>query len=144
MPVSLVEVNEFLRDYAAIFSIITFAIGLFLGNWQALGRDRRKEFLLISAPIHDVLIAQLACEGNDIFSSRLKDEQLNKLRSHYIYGSWRNRTKCMGYDNAVQEYKKCGKVETIFDEYNYSTHIYPDVTAYRNAIKNLLRYTPIK
>ena len=39
-------------------SIITFLLGLLLGNWLAIGRDKRKEFNEAAAPIRDWLIKE--------------------------------------------------------------------------------------
>ena len=42
------EILNFAKEYPAILSLATFFVGLYLGNKQAIGRDRRKEFNEIS------------------------------------------------------------------------------------------------
>lgn len=45
-----------LNDYSEVLSLITFFLGLSLGNRLAIGRDKRKEFNLASKPIRIFLI----------------------------------------------------------------------------------------
>lgn len=141
--VSLIEQCQAIQNINIITPFITLLVGAWLGNKYAVSRDRRNSFLAITRPIHEILTTQLAREGNDIFTSPAKEDQLLRLKSYYIHGSWWYRIKGIGYDKAVQDYKKYGKVESVFDEYNYSTHVYPDASSYRNAIKKLLKYAPI-
>ena len=42
------DILNFAKEYPAILSLATFFIGLYFGNKQAIGRDRRKEFNEIS------------------------------------------------------------------------------------------------
>lgn len=42
-----------------VVSIATFALGLVLGHWLALGRDKRKEFNEAALPIRDWLLFAL-------------------------------------------------------------------------------------
>lgn len=142
--VSLIEQCQAIQNINIIAPLITLFIGAWLGNKYAVSRDQRNSFLAITRPIHEILTTQLAREGDEIFTSIVKEDQLLRLRSYYAHGSWWYRIKGIGYDKAVQDYKDCGKIDSTFDEYNYSVHVYPDVAEYRNAIKNLLRYTPIK
>ena len=41
-----------------LVSILTFLLGLLLGNWLAIGRDKRKEFNEAAAPIRGWLIKE--------------------------------------------------------------------------------------
>lgn len=45
------ETIEFLKHYSPLISILTFLAGLYFGNRQAIGRDRRKEFNELAEPI---------------------------------------------------------------------------------------------
>lgn len=141
--VSLIEQCQAIQNINIIAPLITLFIGAWLGNKYAVSRDQRNSFLAISRPIHEILTTQLAREGDEIFTSIVKEDQLLRLRSYYTHGSWWYRIKGIGYDKAVQSYKECGKVGSTFDEYNYPKHVYPDVGSYRDAIKKLLKYAPI-
>ncbi len=43
---------------ATLISFLTFLLGLLLGNWLAIGRDKRKEFNDAVAPIRSWLLMQ--------------------------------------------------------------------------------------
>ncbi|TDB57223.1 hypothetical protein [Photorhabdus khanii] len=45
------EVIEILKHYSPAISVITFIAGLYVGNKQAIGRDKRKEFNALAEPI---------------------------------------------------------------------------------------------
>jgi hypothetical protein len=42
------EALQCAKDYAVVISLVTFVLGLVVGNKQAIGRDKRKEFNEIS------------------------------------------------------------------------------------------------
>lgn len=42
----------------SLLSILTFLLGLLLGNWLAIGRDKRKEFNEAASPIRGWLIKE--------------------------------------------------------------------------------------
>ena len=48
------------KDHSALLSVVTFLIGLIVGNKQAIGRDRRKEFNEVSENAFVMLNKQLA------------------------------------------------------------------------------------
>ena len=56
---SLQDAIQFAKDYSAPLSVVTFLIGLVVGNKQAIGRDRRKEFNEVSETAFVVLSKQL-------------------------------------------------------------------------------------
>ena len=45
------EFTEFLKHYSPLVSLFSFLIGLYVGNRQAIGRDRRKEFNELAEPV---------------------------------------------------------------------------------------------
>ena len=57
---SLQDALQFAKDYSAPLSVVTFVIGLVVGNKQAIGRDRRKEFNEVSETAFVGLNKQLA------------------------------------------------------------------------------------
>jgi len=51
-------VNELIRENAGILSLLTFFLGLAIGNRLAIGRDRRKELNEAAKPIRSWLLAE--------------------------------------------------------------------------------------
>lgn len=56
---SLEEALAFAKDYPALVGLVTFFLGLAIGNKQAIGRDRRKEFNEVSQEAFVALSKQL-------------------------------------------------------------------------------------
>ncbi|PHM63947.1 hypothetical protein Xsto_03477 [Xenorhabdus stockiae] len=52
-------IKKILHDYAPIISLLCFLLGLYIGNKQAIGRDRRKEFNTAVAPLRKTLRRQI-------------------------------------------------------------------------------------
>jgi len=59
LAMSLQDALAFARDYSAVLSLATFVLGLIVGNKQAIGRDRRKEFNEVSQEAFVALSRQL-------------------------------------------------------------------------------------
>ena len=51
--------NELLKENAAVISLLTFLLGLIIGNRLAISRDRRKEFNDFVQPIRSWLLLEL-------------------------------------------------------------------------------------
>jgi len=52
-------VNELLKENTAVISLLTFFLGLIIGNRLAISRDRRKEFNDFAQPIRSWLLSEL-------------------------------------------------------------------------------------
>jgi hypothetical protein len=52
-------VNELLKENTAVISLLTFFLGLIIGNSLAISRDRRKEFNDFAQPIRSWLLSEL-------------------------------------------------------------------------------------
>lgn len=98
---SFQDVVKFAKDYPAILSLVTFFIGLYVGNKQAIGRDRRKEFNDLSEAAFISLNKQIAQ-----LSAGLPGECANDflLIHNYIpfYKRWLFRRHIERYERAQQ------------------------------------------
>ncbi|NNP70833.1 hypothetical protein [Acinetobacter sp. Ac_5812] len=139
---SEVEANDYIKHIPYIIPFITLLIGAWIGNRNAINKDRRAEFLTISAPIHDTLIAQLHAEGDRIFSNPVSKADLLRLRSRYFHRTWFDRIKGIGFDRAVKEYQEQYKKSYHIDSSGRA--VFSNHNSYRQTINALLKYTPIK
>lgn len=55
----LEQIQPIIRSNAELFGLLTFFIGLGLGHWLALGRDKRREFNDAALPIREWLLGQI-------------------------------------------------------------------------------------
>lgn len=116
----------------AIISLATGLIGLLVGNWQAIGRDKRKEFNAIAERITIVLLKareQLSpyAEWPDKMDIHFFREALPSLR--------RRR-----FDAVLRTYKQVhDDVKSTEDEYGSTS--YKNTNLVANCIDRLLRLT---
>lgn len=136
---SFTESNEFIKN---ILPFVTLVIGAWLGNRYAVSKDRRKEFLEISIPIHMALISQIHAKGDGIFNNRVADKDLIILRSFYFNRTLLDRVKGVGLDAAIAEYQKQYNVSYSFG--NDGRVVYTNHDSYLKAVKGLLKYASIK
>jgi len=99
----------------AIISLVTGLIGLLVGNWQAIGRDKRKEFNAIAERITIVLL-----KARERLSPR--SEWPNKKDIHFFREAlpfWRRRR----FDAALRAYIQAhGDVKSAEDEYGDTSY----------------------
>lgn len=76
------EFTEFLKHYSPLLSLFTFLAGLYFGNKQAIGRDRRKEFNEIAEPIIENCSEIQKCLERQTFTSeyQLPASNIEKLK----------------------------------------------------------------
>jgi len=55
----LQDIHNLVKENAELFTALGFFIGLGLGHWLALGRDKRREFNDSASPIREWLIGQI-------------------------------------------------------------------------------------
>jgi len=55
----LQDIHNLVKENAELFTALGFFIGLGLGHWLALGRDKRREFNDAALPIREWLIGQI-------------------------------------------------------------------------------------
>lgn len=122
---------NFIRENTVAVSLVSFLLGLLLGNRLAIGRDKRKEF-------NDLINSIRA----DLLSIKMHPE--NNLRGTWIITLTLIREKLpfwkrRGFDVAVENYKK-----SKGDENQNSDMVggfnYKDTSLISHAADNLLKY----
>jgi hypothetical protein len=73
-------ITEQINDNAPIFSILTFLIGLLVGNWLSIGRDKRKEFNDIAVPEYIKLKKQIDSLQTGNFIAGIEDFHILETR----------------------------------------------------------------
>ena len=78
----MTDIIEFLKHYTPLISILTFLAGLYIGNKQAIGRDRRKEFNEAAEPVIDYFCLMSSWYEKNAFTSALPlpDAVISKLK----------------------------------------------------------------
>lgn len=137
-----IEIDNYLNSYSNVIPIITLFVGAWIGNKYAINKDRRAEFLAVSAPLHDILTAQLYAQGDRIFANPASERDLLRLRSRYFHRTWVDRIKGIGFDKAVKQYQEQYQKSYTVD--NSGRVVFRDHSDYLKTIINLIKYTPIK
>ena len=131
-------VSEIVRDNAHWVALFTFCAGLLIGNWLAIGRDRRKEFNEVSEPIRHSLLMQISRidKGDFVYQQTVE-------RSDFVcLGMFIGERRKVAYELAVKEY---------FDSFTKSGHRtnsgsweIDDLSVCRTAAVKLLSFAVIK
>lgn len=137
-----IEIDNYLNSDSKVIPIITLFVGAWIGNKYAINKDRRAEFLAVSAPLHDILTAQLYAQGDQIFANPASERDLLRLRSRYFHRTWVDRIKGIGFDKAVKEYQE--QYQKSYSIVKGGIVVFSHHSDYLKTIKNLIRYTPIK
>ena len=96
------EALSFAKEYPAVLGLATFLIGLYLGNKQAIGRDRRKEFNELSQDAFVALNKQIEQTKHGLPGQSVADFLL--LYNYIpIYKRWLFRRHVKKYNNAHQD-----------------------------------------
>jgi len=91
-------IQQFLKDNVPIISLMTFFLGLFLGNRLSIGRDKRKEFNAIAEPIRVILFKEK--QNPTPYTKGIDDIDIFKLRE--LLPLWRR----VGFDITVKRYRE--------------------------------------
>lgn len=114
-----------------LISLLTFFLGLLLGNWLAIGRDKRKEFNEANAPIR----AWLLKEKDDPTAYGRSPSDVEFDRFIHLLPAWKRSSFRVHLD----KYKESHKRNLVQDAYGSCT--YSDVEEVRRALNNLFIYT---
>ena len=73
---------EFLQHYSPLISLITFFIGLYVGNRQALWVDKRREFNQLAEPVIEYFCLMSSWYEKNTFTSALPlpETTISKLK----------------------------------------------------------------
>lgn len=125
---------DLIKDNAELFSLLTFFLGLALGHWLALGRDKRKEFNSASFPIREWLLKEI----NDP-SPYQKFPSMTELDAFTNKLIWFKRRSFM----SAYAGQKSAR-EAVEKQDSYGSVFYTDKTEIIRELKKCFRYTKLK
>lgn len=114
-----------------LISLLTFLLGLLLGNWLAIGRDKRKEFNEAAAPVLGWLLK--AKESPSPYSSWPSSQEIDRF-IHYLRPGQRSK-----FLSRLATYKTLHETMQVQDELGSVS--YRDVQAIRNELSQLFKFT---
>lgn len=125
------NIDQYDKEYAmalteilALLNIISFLIGLFLGHWLAIGRDKRKEFNHLVEPVRELVYRKRFLSRIDIIRIR---ERLHR---------WKRK----GFDGAVEEYEKSNNGDENWKTDGMGGLVCIDPARLERAAESLLSY----
>lgn len=117
-----------------LVSLLTFFVGLLLGNWLAIGRDKRKEFNEAAAPIRGWLIGEKDAPGPH--GNRPSNQEVDRF-VHYL---WRcKRSSFLAHLSTYRALDHAMTVHNSFGEISYS-----DDKEIRRELAKLFNYTRLR
>lgn len=114
---------------ATITGLLGVFVGALIGNWLALGRDRRKEFNEYSDPIRSKLRNHITTNGTSMFVSGKELEIFSDHISRFKKKSYLNSVK-----NYLAVYDRCYKIN------NSGNSVLVDKKLFFSVVNDLLRY----
>lgn len=115
----------------ALLSLLTFFLGLILGHWLAIGRDKRKEFNEAVIPVRAWLLREKEAPNP---YSRLPSEEELDLFIHYLR-PWQR----IAFLKHLKSYKELHHSLLVQDSYGDVS--YQSDTAIRQVLNKLFSYT---
>ena len=91
-----------IRTNTELFGLLTFFVGLGLGHWLALGRDKRQEFNDAALPIREWLISEI--KNPSPYASSPSDIKLDTFIQ--CLPVWKRRGFRSAYEEQMQERQK--------------------------------------
>lgn len=129
------EFLDSLKDWTPVISVITFGLGLYLGNKNAVNRDKRKEFNHVAIPIRIELIKYIeSIEKNEYRDARIKQNDVI-----YLVDSLSKR-KSKKLKLAFDEFFEASSLEKLeSDCFGQRMRLHPShIPKALNATKNLI------
>ncbi len=118
-----------------IINIILFLAGLILGNWLAIGRDKRKEFNEAADEVHFAFIEQKENINNGRAAKRGPEEKkLEKFKRRISF------FKKKSFNRSLKKYKDVTSGENWNRDFSGDTS-YKDPEKVINAINDLIEFT---
>jgi hypothetical protein len=122
-------------DMQIAVNIILFIAGLVIGNWLAIGRDKRKEFNEAADEVHLTLIKQKENIKNGRAVKRGPEEKdLEKFKRRISF------FKKKSFNRSLKKYKDVTSGENWNRDYAGDTS-YKDPEKVINAINGLIEFT---
>lgn len=116
---------------AALTSLLTFFLGLVLGHWLAIGRDKRKEFNDAVVPVRNWLLR--AKDAPNPYAKWPSDEELDRF-IHYLR-SWQRAP----FRKHLSRYRELHNTQQVQDSYGQAS--YRSTTEIRCELIKLFKYT---
>jgi hypothetical protein len=111
-------------------NLLTFLGGLLLGNWLAIGRDRRREF----NDAADGIVAKLIEQKRRMSPSSPPPTSLEIYRVEQLLRPWQRRR----FRATMEEYRQARRESGVHDA--PGGVVYSDPTRIHSSIEHILRY----
>lgn len=116
---------------SVLVSFLTFLLGLLLGNWLAIGRDKRKEFNEAAAPIRGWLLR--AKDDPNPYTAWPSAQELDRF-VHYLW-PWQKAR----FARRLARYRSLHASAQVQDAAGQM--FYGDVSEIRRELNGLFKYT---
>lgn len=123
--------QSIIRANGEMFGLLTFFVGLGLGHWLALGRDRRREFNDAALPVREWLLRQI--KRPSPISNAPTPIELDRFIQ--CLQPWRRRGFCMSYKKQEREREKALTRDQV------GSIVYNEETPIVLALRKCLSYT---
>lgn len=98
----LLDIHDLVKENAELFTALGFLVGLLLGNWLALGREKRREFNDAALPIPKWLLGEIQTPSP--VSRPPADIEFDLFIQ--CLPIWKRRSFSRAYENQKQEREK--------------------------------------
>ncbi len=102
MSITKISFEQFLQSNIETFGIVIFLLGLLLGNWLSIGRDRRREFNEIADEVNTILRKERERAVERLVSDGISFEQFQHLKRRVSCFSARGLNKAISAYNVAR------------------------------------------